>query len=229
MKSHALVLPALLAVAAAGCASAGFEQADTTASRIQDVRLGMDRFRGQADATLEALAALQAEPRTGLKEKYDAYARAVDGLSREESALKSAVETMRVAAQNRLRAWERESAAIANPDIRGRAEERRGSVKDSYQAADSAISDFVVAMGPFAADLRDLRLVLSNDLTPSGLDAVRDTVSRARNAGGRLSGRTRPVGEALDRAVAEFSTGEPAPAPEKADEKPAEAASAEKK
>jgi DUF2959 family protein len=213
MKGMTASFCAVLAAAAAGCATQGYERAANTAAQVRAVRTSVEAFQKQVDVTTASMSALLGGAHDGLREKFEAFSREVDALASSGGSYKSSVQSMRRAAMDRFQSWEAESQQITNAEMRAKSSERRSEVMDTYRAAEAAAEEMASQIGPFVLDIQDLRKVLSIDLTPAGIDAASDLSGRIKEGSRKVAKAAKPVLETVDRAADALAAGQEAGQP----------------
>jgi len=197
---------ALASVAAAGCASKGYEKSQDTAGAMQAAVASANAFGASRQTAFDAMNALTAEPLEGLPAKFEAFSKAVDSVAASEGSFRSAVAGMKSASAARFQAWEKEDATFENPAIQARSQQRRGEAQETVNKASADCDATLEQAAGFVSYLSDLRKLLSNDLTPKGVAGIADLAQNARASNGRLHQLAQPTLASLTAASDALST-----------------------
>jgi hypothetical protein len=107
--------------------------------------------------------------------------------------------------------WDIETQSIKNPDIRAVAEQRRATLSASY---DAMITPLLTARSDLAAvtsDLTDIQKALSLDLTPAGIDAVKNPFDKINRSAKTSADSLDAFASKLDNMIAELPSATVAP------------------
>lgn len=158
----------------AGCAStAGFNQGNITAAKIQSTSDQIAALPGQLDKTLASLNNLVSQPQADLRPQYKEFTANVAAV---QSAAKDiATARTKIAADQTefFAKWDQEIAQIQNQDIKALSQKRRDEVARNLTAIKTSYAQTDMAFKPFMADLSDVQKYLSVDLTPGGIAAIK--------------------------------------------------------
>ena len=81
--------------------------------------------------------------------------------------------------QRYFEGWQADINSISNESLRKKAQKRLNSVKKSYDKVAVEMKDAAEKFQPFLSDLKDVQKMLSNDVTPGGVKAIKGTVRSA--------------------------------------------------
>ena len=186
MKTKHLQLVSLAASAgvavllAVGCAStAGFNQGNITAAKIQSTSDQIAALPGQLDKTLASLNNLVSQPQPDLRPQYKEFAANVAAV--QSSAKDLATARAKIASDQTefFARWDQEITQIQNQDIKAASQKRRDEVARNLTAIKTSYAQTDMAFKPFLADLSDVQKYLSVDLTPGGIAAIKGPVAKA--------------------------------------------------
>jgi hypothetical protein len=162
---------------AAQSAWAGQEQ---LASAIGDTRKEVIATRDRLQTTVDTLDSLVKQKEGSLKPAYDAFAAEVKNTQSDAVVTKARAEKMQTDAQTHFGAWQKEIDTITNAKLRKQGQKRLDSMRKSYDLTISQLREASTSFTPYLSDLTDITKILSNDLTPGGIKAIRGTVSKAK-------------------------------------------------
>jgi DUF2959 family protein len=131
---------------------------------------------GELDATLAALKALVKSPAPDLKPQYKTFDKSLSSLestAKEVSAIAAKIDEN---SKVYFAQWDEQIAGIQNEDIRERGVERREAVAAGFSKLQEEYVEVREEFKPLLDNLRDVRTVLSTDLTMDGLKSIEDTV-----------------------------------------------------
>jgi hypothetical protein len=190
---------AALAIGLAGCASTPVERKEQTAESLSDTKHEMAAVRARIDDTLASLEQLVNASPPDLQKAYARYARNVDGMRAEAQAMERRANDLRRRGTEYLTGWQRTQREVQDPQLRALSQERREQVAGNLADVNASFLAVRDAFSPFLTDLEDVRKVIGNDLTATGVSTVRNTeVVRNAYAHGV------EVANQLDTAIAEF-------------------------
>jgi len=194
-------------VVMSGCSSGGGGATDSSkkvTASLQSTREQLVKAKAevrQANAALDKLAG-----GGNVEQSYKAY-------TKEVADIKAAGERARARGQDmaaRQRAyvanWEKETAAISNPDLKAGASARRATVQQNYDQIREAAISAGEAYRPYLKGLQEIQQVLASDLTPAGVDAARPAMVTTKAEGETLMQRLDAVIAELDHVKASASS-----------------------
>lgn len=182
---HPALLTSLLLISAifSGCASRGYNRADSAASSVQKAANRVDLGASQIEIALTTLSDLVDNPATDMKPQFSKFNSAVNSLESLSKDIAGKSEAMQKKGAAYFRKWDEELARIQNEDIRSRSATRKTEVVEGFQRVQANYQFTASSLTPFITRLTDIRTALSTDLTPAGLDAIRGAVSSAKTEG----------------------------------------------
>jgi len=149
------------------------------ATSIKDAWAEATRTHGQLEATLSALNALTKQSKGDLRPAYDAFAAEIPKTEAAANSTRTRVKWMGGEGQKYFEGWQKDIDSIANESLRKKAQKRLDGVKKSYDKVAVELTKGAEKFAPFLSDLNDIKKTLANDVTPSGVKAIRSTVSSA--------------------------------------------------
>jgi ABC-type transporter Mla subunit MlaD len=198
-------------VLAAGCASSGYDKGNQTAQNIQTAANRIAALPGQIDKTMASLNDLVSKPQADLRPQFKQF---TANLSEVESAAKdigAARRTMGEKSKEFFAAWDAQLAQINNEDIKARSEARKKDVADKMEAIKRSYTEAETAFRPFMNSLKDVQKYLSVDLTPGGVAAIKDTVTKANQDAAKLGETITQLAERFKSLGLAMSSVTPAP------------------
>jgi hypothetical protein len=176
----------LVTFAFAACSQEKYEPAEKAAGEMTAAAADLGKTQANIGATLTALNNLSSSSGGDLRSKYDAFSKSLDKLKSSARDTEAKANDMRKRGDAYFANWDKENAAIKNEDIRARSEARQTEVKQHFKDVSDLYQQAKAEFMPFMSNLNDIHTALGSDLTPAGLNSVRDVVSRATSEGNTL-------------------------------------------
>ncbi len=167
-------------IAGAGCASKSYDKGSSASVAVQSSASQVAVLSTKVTDTLGALNGLAFKPEGDLRSQFDKFNSAVKSLQTAASDLDAKVTAMQGQGQAYLDNWNNQLAAIGSEDIRNLSAERKATVTTNLTAAVDSYEITKGALQPFLLDLRDIQTYLNNDLTASGVTAIKATVAKTK-------------------------------------------------
>jgi len=154
---------------------------------------------GELDATLAALKELVLHPAADLAPQYKTFAKNLSNLestAKEVSAIAAKIDEN---SKVYFAKWDEQIAAIQNEDIRERGVERREAVAAGFSKLQEEYVEVRDEFKPLLDNLRDVRTVLSTDLTMDGLKSIKGTVEDIADDSGDVRESLQSLGETFKK------------------------------
>jgi hypothetical protein len=90
---------------------------------------------------------------------------------------------------------------MQDPQLKQGLQSRRAAVAAQYDAIQSAAQAVRDSYQPFIRDCDEIQKALAIDLTPSGVNAVKPSINRAKSDGERLGQKLDMLGQELDKVI----------------------------
>jgi hypothetical protein len=191
-----------------GCATTGMDRASSTSGSIQDVDSEMRKMVVQIDLTSASLESLVRPEQSDLKKAFDAYSDNVSKLEKEGNRAVKRLDEMKLNSREYFAEWEKQGIAYKNPQIREQSEERRLKLSETYARIPAAGAGVKVSYLAAMADLKEIRIYLSNDLTPKGVETITPVATKTIQDLDALKVSLYPVISALDEMKPELYGGQ---------------------
>lgn len=179
MKSIRLLLIATALGLSISCATTSHRKAGNTSTSLKEAALGVDRSNAQIDGVLATLADLVNSPHADLKPQFNLFSAAVSKLEAEAKAVNEQTAAMQEQGAAYFQQWDTELATIQNENIRTRSLDRKNTVSARFDKVRASYVQAKADFAPFMSDLRDIRTVLTADLTAGGLASVKSVSDKA--------------------------------------------------
>ena len=205
-----LIFTVTTCVSLAACGAAGPKRIDATTSSMRDTKLMLDRGAEQVTSVVTAAKAIEsAQDRT---RAFEDFSKAMDRLDADAKKAQSAWASLTSRTEEYVKAWEAESAALSSDASKQVAASRREAFASRFAALQSDLAAVKSSYGDLMTELSDIRILLANDLTQDGIDAVRPFIAAAEKSASTLQTNIGKLSAKLDREVSASSTLGPAPA-----------------
>ena len=149
------------------------------AASIKEVRTEATRTHEQLEATLSALNALTKQGKGDLRPAYAAFAMEIPRTRAAADWTRTRLTKMDSDGQKYFGGWQADIDSIANKSLQKKAQKRLDATKKDYDKVIIALTAAAEKFQPFLSDLNDIQKTLANDVTPSGVKAIRSTVNSA--------------------------------------------------
>lgn len=184
----------------AGCASSsGYKQADKTGEAINTLRNDVLNIKTSVDASLKAMDDLAAAASTDPRKAYEAFAKSVTQVENAGNKAKKNAEAMQGQGDKYFQQWETQIASVQNEKIRELAKERKAKLQEAFANIKKSAQGAKETFPPYLSDLKDLRTLLSTDLTVQGISSAKSIFKKTKSEG-------LEVKKNLDELEAELNT-----------------------
>jgi chromosome segregation ATPase len=180
-----IALPIALAVSggtllmSSGCQTRGYEKAAATSDAVTSAATQVDLAKTQITETATALQELANKPATELKPAFERYRTSVANLDKTVAQLKDETAAMEKQGRSYFDTWDARLSKIHSEDIRARSAERQREVTAQFADLQHSYQDMRLQLEPLMSTLHDIQASLGIDLTPAGVQAAREFISRA--------------------------------------------------
>lgn len=211
LKNCSLAIFAMLFLGAAaflgGCAATGMDRSVKTVNSIDDVDNEIRKVVVQIDITDASLNSLIKAEQPDLKKSFSTYSDELATLDKMGKQVLKRIEEMRSQSKEYFAEWEKQGEAYTNPQIRALSEQRRYKLAEIYARVPAAGAGIKGTFIAYLTDLNEIRMYLSNDLTPAGVKAIAPVAGKTVQDVEDLKTSIQPVISALDEIKAELYGG----------------------
>lgn len=190
-----------------GCATTGMDRSVSTTNSIGEVDSEIRKMIVQIDATGSSLDTLVMAGQPDLKKNFNAYTDQVTKLDHEGKKTIRHMDEMKTRSKEYFAEWETQGDTFTNPQIRELSEERRTRLANIYAQVPAAGVGIKGAYLAYLTDLKEIQMFLSNDLTPSGIEAIDPVAKKTVQDREVLKASLAPVLSALDDIKVELYSG----------------------
>lgn len=205
MLARILCLTAACTLAATpmGCAGdSGARRIDDTTSTMAQIEALLDEGESRVDTLMATISGM--EEAENLDRSFREYDRNVRAIQDTADKIRQRRVALQARASEHAVQWEAEARNLSGRRAQEISQERRREFERSVVSVGESLDDLNEAYQPFLTRLRDLRVLLANDLTRQGVQEarpVRDSVADAAEDLRAQSGQTR---QTLEQARSSF-------------------------
>jgi hypothetical protein len=190
-SSIQLLIVWTLTLLTAGSAWAGQEK---LGAAMRDTRDEIGQTRDQLQTTVDSISALVSQKKGDLRPAYERFEAQVAKTQAGATATRARAQKMETEAATHFSAWRTELDTINNAKLKAKGVKRLETVEKSYNRVTKQIQEAAEKFDPYLSDLADMKKMLANDLSPSGVKALRGTVGDAKF---HLTFVRRPLNDAI--------------------------------
>lgn len=188
-------IPLVLGLSA--CQTSEPDKGASTGKTVDQAATEVGQTITHLDATLASLKDLVKNPAPDLNPQFKTYTTSLGLLEASAGKVRDLAATMDAKSQEYFLQWDTQIATVQNEDIKARSTERREAISASFKEIQNEYSEVRNEFKPLLSDLRDVRSVLSADLTLDGLKSIEGTVED-------VSESSKPVKESLQELAGRF-------------------------
>jgi hypothetical protein len=207
--TQAVLFSTLIAGAAlfTGCASTGNQRSVSTGNTMKVVEQDYIDTLAQVNVTNASLQSLIDEGQPDEPKAYAQYSDNVNVMERLGKRLFERAEQMNTQQKNYFEEWRMQGNTYTDDRIQALSEQRRADLSEVFAQIAVASVGVRGSLKTYISDNRQIRMYLSTDLTPKGVDAITTTVQQAITDGENLKEAVKPVLAAIGNARQELAQG----------------------
>ena len=191
-----------IGLAQIGCStsSTGAQRIDGTTSTMAGLEEQIEQGEEQLENMIVAMANLDGAE--DLDRAFREYDRSIRGLESTAQSIRSRRVTMQTRATEHSTLWRSESSQLTDREAQNISEQRRREFEETISDAGGEIDELIIGYEDLIAKARELRTVLSNDLTRQGVDMTNDLRGEIAAMARELQGESaRTRGEVRDARI----------------------------
>ncbi|GFO61474.1 hypothetical protein GMST_37990 [Geomonas silvestris] len=189
------------------CATTGAERSVKASNSLQQEDKEIRQLMVQIDVTGSALDALMVAGAPDLKRPFDSFTRELGKLDNQGRQTIKRMDDMKARNKEYFAEWEKQGDTYTNPEIRALSDERRSNLAGIYARIPEAGIGIKGAYRAYLADLKEIQLYLSNDLTLKGQQTIAPVAEKTVRDREALKSSLLPLLAALDAVNAELYGG----------------------
>lgn len=200
----ALAAALLLGLSLPACTSnSGAQRMDNTTSTMAGIESLLDEGEARLNAVITSLD--QMERSEDLDRSYREFDRNLRAIEDTAAKVRERRVALQANAAEHIIQWRAEERQIEGERAQDISDQRRGEFERTVGDVGSELDDLSEAYEPLIARLRDLRNVLSNDLTARGIESTRPLRSNASELAEELREQTAETRTAIASARTDFA------------------------
>jgi hypothetical protein len=188
-----------LLLASASATAAGYKLADKVGKGMAEFRDEIVDVKKAVDTTMVALDKIVSDASHDPRKAFKQFDKSVPKIDSAAASARKRAEEMKARGKEYFDAWEKDLAAVSDPEVRKLAEERKSKLQDTFGNIKTNIEPAREQFNTWLAHLKDLQKYLSQDLTIGGIDAAKDLIGKTKKEG-------MDVQQTLDRVITELNT-----------------------
>ncbi len=157
----------------AGCASTPADRAVSMSKSVASTGRELEASRTAVTQVLTSLNKLVTQPEGDMRGQYKDYLAAVKTLNMTSDKVDSAIAAMINNSQIYFADWGNQIAAISDTTLKQLSTDRKQQAVASLNDLKGSIEKMRAAYKPLVKDLNDIGTYLGNNLTPSGISAMK--------------------------------------------------------
>lgn len=195
--SLAVGLVALTATAA--LAQGGPEQTAKLTKTVESTVKSIDATRQQLEKTVAGYNAIMDQTAKDTKDAYKGLGKDITESEKKIAEARLKVDEMNAEAERHFTAWKESTAAITDPALRKRSEERLADSQARFQKIAAAGKDTRQTFDTLMTDLKNQSTYLGNDLNASAIASLKPDAAkfntRAKSLFGKIDGVNKMFGD----------------------------------
>ena len=201
---YATAAVALILGAGPGAPTPTFAQAgpDQTAKLVKTVESTVKSItdaRQQIEKTVAGYNSIMEQTAKDTKDAYKGLGKDINESEKKVAETKAKVDEMNAEADRHFAAWKESTAAITDPALRKKSEERLAESKAQYQKIAAAGQDTRQTFDSFMTDLKNQSTYLGNDLNAGAIKSLKPDAAkfntRAQGLFGKIDGVNKMFGD----------------------------------
>ena len=182
------VLAALALAATAGAQSdEGVKQVERLVKAAGNTVKAVGDTKVQLMKTMDVYNALMADDATDRKKLYKSLQKEMENTEKRRAKIDEESAKMSVEADTLFQQWADSAAAIENPDLRKKSDDRLAATKASYAEIGTVGQKAADLYGPFMKALQDQVTFLGHDLNPSAVADLKPEAKKVNEAASKLT------------------------------------------
>lgn len=195
-------LLALTAVCLLGCHSPGYKKSEVAAGGLQSAASEVQAEIRALELTMGTLNDMLNAPQPDLKVQYKRFSSSLDAFIANSRRAEATGRVMQEKNQAYLQAWDKQISTINYEVVRNASVNRRNEVSNHVDSLTQRYAETHAVVGPLIAYLSDIRTALGSDLTPGGLESVKNIVNHAGENSGKVQTALAKLADELNTSSA---------------------------
>ena len=182
---------------ATAIAQGGPEQAAKFAKSVETTSKSFESTRAQLDKTVADYNSIIDQTAKDTKGAYKDLSKNITESEKKVAETKLKVDEMSAEAESHFAAWKSSTAAISDPALRKKSEERMADAQARFQKINGAGRDARQHFDALMIDLKNQTKYLGSDLNPSGISSLKPDAAKFNTRAKELLGKIDTVNKAV--------------------------------
>ena len=193
------VLAALAMTVTVNAQDEGVKQVERLVKASNKTVKAIDETKVQLMKTMDVYNALMADGAQDRKKLYKNLQKEMENTEKRRAKIQEEAAKMNAEADTLFKEWGNSAAAIENPDLRKKSEDRLAATKSSYAEIGTVGQKAGDLYGPFMKALQDQVTYLGHDLNPDAVASLKPEASKLNVDASKLV-------QAIDETIATANT-----------------------
>jgi chromosome segregation ATPase len=195
-----------------GCGSPSYKRTESKVDSLVSVRDEVEMGKHQIDVIAASLDGVVSGAGGDLRPSFDKYSKDLAKLESIAESARARAKALKDDSEAYFTAWQNELEAVHDPELRSQADERRAKAREQFSKIQDLAAKTRDAYEPYVKSLRDIKVVLGNDLNATGVESVKGTMATAKTSGKVVQERIATLAQELNAAIKAIDPkGTPAP------------------
>ena len=178
---------ALAMAATVGAQDEGVNQVERLVKAAGNTVKAVGDTKVQLMKTMDVYNALMADDATDRKKLYKSLQKEMENTEKRRAKIDEESAKMSAEADTLFKQWTDSAAAIENPDLRKKSDDRLAATKASYAEIGTVGQKAADLYGPFMKALQDQVTFLGHDLNPSAVADLKPEAKKVNEAASKLT------------------------------------------
>jgi chromosome segregation ATPase len=185
-----------------GFSQEGPEQAQKLMKSVQNTVKSIGEARQQLEKTLAGYNSIMEMTAKDTKDAYKDLGKDITESEKKVGDTKVKVDEMNTEAMKHFDAWKQNAAAISDPDLRKRSEQRLADAQARFQKIDAAGKDARTSFDSLMGDLKNQSTFLGHDLNASAITTLKPDAAKFNTRAKTVFAKIDGVNKMFDDYVA---------------------------
>jgi hypothetical protein len=186
-----------------GCASSGLKSQNTATSSLQEVEGELQGGMKQIDQITLYLTDMQLGRE--LESNYSKFRKELARLEKTADSVRSRRAAMVTRTEAHAEKWKADMANLSSEAAKEQTAQRMDTYRQSVSTVAQTMDQVKDSYEGYVSDLKDIDLILSNDLSTQGVNAISGTINQAIEKGRQLKAQTQRAMMSIASARSEFA------------------------
>jgi hypothetical protein len=186
-----------------GCTNSGVKSQNTATSSLQEVEDGLQGGMKQVDQI--ALYLTDMQQGRDLESNYSNFRKELARLEKTADSVRSRRAAMATRTEAHAEKWKADMASLSSEAAKEQTAQRMDTYKQSVATVAQTMDQVKDSYEAYVSDLKDIDLILGNDLSVQGVSMISETINQAIEKGKQLKSQTQRAMNSIASARSEFA------------------------